>query len=78
MLLKMKCKISKKIFEDGETSGAYATTMNTIGIGNPVPAGTNSIGSGDKFDCGKGKIAKKKGPKKIIKLNKVNTIPVQK
>lgn len=78
MLLKMKCKISKKIFEDGETSGAYATTMNTIGIGDPVPAGTNTLGSGDKFDNTKIKIAKKKGPKKIIKLKNVNTISVQK
>jgi hypothetical protein len=49
----MKCKINKSLFEDGEAmlaASAYATTTNTVGIGDPVPAGTSSLGSGDKFD----------------------------
>ena len=28
----------------------YNTGMNTLGIGNAVPAGSGTAGSGDKFD----------------------------
>lgn len=74
----MKCKINKSLFEEGEAmsaaASAYATTTNTVGIGDPVPAGTSSLGSGDKFD-NQFKMATKKAapkkPKKRIKLNKV-------
>lgn len=71
----MKCKINKSLFEDGEAMlAAYATTTNTVGIGAPVPAGTSSLGSGDKFD-NQFKMATKKAapkkPKKRIRLNKV-------
>ena len=31
--------------------------MNTVGVGDPVPFGMNSLGSGDRFDNG---FAKKK------------------
>ena len=37
----------------GGVSAPYQTLTNTVGIGNPVPAGTpntNNFGSGDKFD----------------------------
>lgn len=50
MIVMVKALIPKGLFEDGDTSGAYATTVNTIGIGDPVPAGNDSLGSGDKFD----------------------------
>lgn len=60
----MKALISKKVFEDGETSGAYATTMNTVGIGDPTPAGAG-IGSGDLFTS-TFKMAKKKSAKVIL------------
>lgn len=65
----MRVKIGKRIFEEGEAS-AYATTMNTLGIGDPVPAANLSLGSGDKFDSpiGKTPIAKKRRtPKKSSK-----------
>ena len=35
----------------------YNTPMNTVGVGDPVPFGMNSLGSGDRFDNG---FAKKK------------------
>lgn len=73
----MKCKINKSLFEDGEAmsaASAYATTTNTVGIGDPVPAEISSLGSGDKFD-NQFKMATKKAapkkPKKRIRLNKV-------
>ena len=28
----------------------YNTPMNTLGVGDPVPFGINSYGSGDRFD----------------------------
>lgn len=28
----------------------YNTGLNTLGIGNAVPAGNSTVGSGDKFD----------------------------
>lgn len=30
----------------------YNTPFNTVGVGDPVPYGTNSLGSGDRFDLG--------------------------
>lgn len=30
----------------------YNTPFNTVGIGDPVPYGMNSLGSGDRFDLG--------------------------
>jgi len=30
----------------------YNTPFNTVGIGDPVPYGMNSFGSGDRFDMG--------------------------
>lgn len=30
----------------------YNTPFNTIGVGDPVPYGMNSLGSGDRFDLG--------------------------
>ena len=28
----------------------YNTAFNTVGVGDPVPYGLNSLGSGDRFD----------------------------
>jgi hypothetical protein len=33
----------------GINGGGFSTPMNTIGIGDPVPAGINTLGSGDLF-----------------------------
>ena len=30
----------------------YNTPFNTVGVGDPVPYGMNSLGSGDRFDLG--------------------------
>lgn len=38
---------------------AYNNAFNTLGVGDPVPAGENCCGSGDRFDGNK-KIATKK------------------
>lgn len=64
----MRVKIGKRIFEEGEAS-AYATTMNTLGIGDPVPAANLSLGSGDKFDSlvSKSPAKKRREPKKSTK-----------
>ena len=47
----------------------YNTPMNTIGIGNAVPAGINTLGSGDLFQ-----FSKKRKPymKKRIQNNKTS------
>ena len=48
-------------------SAPYQTPFNTVGIGNPVPAGTpnsNQAGSGDRFDNVFGMSKKKAAPKK--------------
>jgi len=46
----------------GGAYGPFQTLANTVGIGNPVPAGSDGIpGSGDKFDNIVTKPAKKKG-----------------
>lgn len=65
----IKALISKKIFEEGETSGAYATLGNTIGIGDPVPASGNNLGSGDKFD-NQFKMSTKKGSQEVKKVKR--------
>ena len=39
----------------------YNTPLNTVGVGDPVPYGMNSLGSGDRFDM---------GPKRKVKLRK--------
>lgn len=44
----------------------YNTPMNTLGIGNPVPAGMNTLGSGDLFQFS----PKRKKIKKITKQQK--------
>lgn len=64
----MRVKITKRIFEEGE-AGAYATTMNTLGVGDPVPANNLSLGSGDKFDSlvNKSLAKKRREPKKNTK-----------
>lgn len=41
----------------------YNTPMNTIGIGDPVPASMGTFGSGDRFDGGIGKKSKNKNKK---------------
>jgi hypothetical protein len=46
----------------GGAYGPFQTLANTIGIGNPVPAGSDGLaGSGDKFDNIVTKPVKKKG-----------------
>lgn len=50
----------------GGAYGPFQTLANTIGIGNPVPAGSDGLaGSGDKFDNVVVKPAKKKGADEI-------------
>ena len=49
----------------------YNTTMNTLGIGDPVPATMNTLGSGDLFQFS----PKRKKIKKITKQKKVNMNP---
>lgn len=41
----------------------YNTPMNTIGVGDPVPFGINSYGSGDRFDTTPGSKSKNKNKK---------------
>jgi len=46
----------------GGAYGPFQTLSNTVGIGNPVPAGSDAqAGSGDKFDNVITKPAKKRG-----------------
>lgn len=50
----------------GGAYGPFQTLANTVGIGNPVPAGSDGMaGSGDKFDNVITKPAKKKGAEDI-------------
>lgn len=49
------------------------TPLNTIGIGNPVPAGMNTLGSGDLFQFNKRK--KKSNKIKTIKTYNYNLNP---
>ena len=49
----------------------YNTPMNTLGIGNPVPATMNTLGSGDLFQFSQ----KRKKIKKISKQKKINMNP---
>lgn len=50
----------------GGAYGPFQTLANTVGIGNPVPAGSDGLaGSGDKFDNVVAKPAKKKGADEI-------------
>jgi len=52
----------------GGAYGPFQTLANTVGIGNPVPAGSDGLaGSGDKFDNVIAKPAKKKGADEIGK-----------
>lgn len=51
---------------DGGLSGPFATLGNTIGVGDPVPAGINSLGSGDKYPV----IGSKPAVKKSAPANK--------
>lgn len=52
----------------------YNTPMNTIGIGNAIPAGINTLGSGDLFQFSKKNPYMKKGINKIKKkFNKTNS-----
>lgn len=44
----------------------YNTGFNTIGIGDPIPAGMNTLGSGDLFQFSK-KDLKKKVDKMFLK-----------
>lgn len=46
----------------------YNTPMNTIGVGDPVPFGINSYGSGDRFDTTPGSKSKIKIRKYILNL----------
>lgn len=46
----------------GGAYGPFQTLANTVGIGDPVPAGSGeTLGSGDKFDKVIAKPAKKRG-----------------
>lgn len=52
----------------GGAYGPFQTLANTVGIGNPVPAGSDGLaGSGDKFDNVIAKPTKKKGADEIGK-----------
>lgn len=51
--------------DEGEC--CYSTGANTIGMGEVIPAGINTIGSGDRFDMPAAKIATKKSKKKSLK-----------
>lgn len=56
----------------------YNTPMNTIGIGNAIPAGINTLGSGDlfQFSTKRKKISSKKHNKiKNIKSINYNLTP---
>lgn len=63
---------------NGNTSNAYSTTFNTLGVGGVVSPGQNKngIGSGDRFDnrgIKRQRIATKRGPQPI---NWAKGIPV--
>jgi hypothetical protein len=45
----------------GVTMGGMQTPFNTIGIGDPVPYGIGTFGSGDKFASNSKKKNKKSG-----------------
>ena len=45
----------------------YNNCFNTVGVGDPVPYGMNSLGSGDRFDLGPFKKPFKKQGIKTIK-----------
>ena len=47
----------------GMNGGGFSTPFNTIGIGDPTPAGTDNIGSGDIYASLNKKPAKKKRSK---------------
>ena len=60
----------------------YNTAFNTVGVGDPVPYGLNSLGSGDRFDLSVKKPYQKRGsilnmtqgfykPKKHKNLNNI-------
>ena len=57
----------------GGVTAPYSTPLNTIGVGDIVPAGVNTYGSGDRFDYGNA-IPKKKKSSKKNKRRKDNTI----
>ena len=78
---------SKRMNEDGEccadAGGAAApmpcapvqTVMNTVGVGDPVPAGmpgTDEFGSGDRFDLQLGESPNKKSKKKPARKKGAN------
>lgn len=46
----------------------YNTGFNTIGIGDPVPAGMNTLGSGDLFQYGNVSNKRKKNKQKPFKI----------
>lgn len=52
----------------------YNTTFNTMGIGNAVPAGNTTTGSGDKFDNSLKKDKKKKSKQKSFSVNELPNI----
>ncbi len=47
----------------------YNTAFNTVGVGDPVPYGLNSFGSGDRFDLGPNFNNKKKKGKSYSQYN---------
>jgi hypothetical protein len=57
----------------GGVTAPYSTPLNTIGVGDIVPAGVNTYGSGDRFDYGN-TIPKKKKSSKKKNRKKENTI----
>lgn len=57
----------------GGVTAPFSTPLNTIGVGDIVPAGVNTYGSGDRFDYGN-TIPKKKKSSKKDKRKKENTI----
>lgn len=56
----------------GGVGAPYATLNNTIGVADVVPAGINTLGSGDRFDMGTygGDKKKKKRKRKIVMYTK--------
>lgn len=55
----------------GGAYGPFQTLTNTVGIGNPVPAGSDSqAGSGDRFDNMVAKPAKKRSAEETGKKTK--------
>lgn len=46
----------------------YNTGFNTLGIGDPIPAGMNTLGSGDLFQYGNASSKKKKNKQKSFKI----------